>query len=191
MVRYIQDTEHYSEVIARMAKARRSLWIATADLKDLYVKTAAKDSIPFLEVLSRLVQRGVEVRLLHAKEPGQPFREDFDRYPALWGGMERHLCPRVHAKIVAIDSEWVYIGSANMTGAGMGMKSAQNRNFEAGILTDEPALIDARWRTTTPSSAARSVPVVAEKPFAPTASAGRANRTPLLSLHRSFVGFVG
>lgn len=143
MVRYIQDTEHYSEVIARMAKARRSLWIATADLKDLYVKTAAKEPIPFLEVLSRLVQRGVEVRLLHAKEPGQPFREDFDRYPALWGGMERHLCPRVHAKIVAIDSEWVYIGSANMTGAGMGMKSAQNRNFEAGFLTDEPALIDA------------------------------------------------
>lgn len=93
MVRYIRDTEHYSEVIARMAKAQRSLWIATADLKDLYVKTAAKDPIPFLEVLSRLVQRGVEVRLLHAKEPGQSFREDFDRYPALWGGMERHLCP--------------------------------------------------------------------------------------------------
>ena len=87
MVRYIQDTEHYSEVIARMAKARRSLWIVTADLKDLYVKTSAKDPIPFLEVLSRLVQRGVEVRLLHAKEPGQPFREDFDRYPALWGAV--------------------------------------------------------------------------------------------------------
>lgn len=27
--------------------------------------------------------------------------------------------------------------------AGMGMKSAANRNFEAGILTDEPGFIDA------------------------------------------------
>lgn len=145
----------------------------------------------FLEVLSRLVQRGVEVRLLHAKEPGQPFREDFDRYPALWGGMERHLCPRVHAKIVAIDSEWVYIGSANMTGAGMGMKSAQNRNFEAGILTDDPALIDAAMAHYDAVFCGSFCTRCGKKPFAPTASAGRANRTPLLSLHRSFVGFVG
>ena len=46
-------------------------------------------------------------------------------------------------KIIAIDSEIVYIGSANLTGAGMGMKSAVNRNFEAGILTDEPGFIDS------------------------------------------------
>lgn len=32
--------------------------------------------------------------------------------------------------------------SANLTGAGMGMKSAANRNFEAGFLTDEPGFID-------------------------------------------------
>lgn len=32
---------------------------------------------------------------------------------------------------------------ANLTGAGIGMKSAKTRNFEAGILTDEPSLLDA------------------------------------------------
>ena len=69
--------------------------------------------------------------------------EDFDKYPALWSKMERRLCPRVHMKIVVMDSELVYIGSANLTGAGMGMKSAANRNFEAGILTDELGFIDA------------------------------------------------
>ena len=57
--------------------------------------------------------------------------------------MERRLCPRVHMKIVVMDSELVYIGSANLTGAGMGMKSTANRNFEAGILTDELGFIDA------------------------------------------------
>lgn len=143
MTTYIADTEHYSEVVARMCKARRLLWIATADLKDLYVIQGKDDAVPFLQVLRDLLKRGVEVRLLHAKEPGTAFREDFDKYPLLWKRLERRLCPRVHMKIIAIDSEIVYIGSANMTGAGMGMKGENNRNFEAGILSDEPGFIDS------------------------------------------------
>ena len=143
MTTYITDSAHYSEVIARMMKARRLLWIATADLKDLYVKKKDGSVVPLLQVLNDLVKKGVEVRLIHAKEPGTAFREDFDKYPALWGGMERRLCPRVHMKIIVMDSESVYIGSANLTGAGMGMKSSANRNFEAGILTDEPGFIDS------------------------------------------------
>ena len=133
MTTYIADSAHYTEVLTRMTKARRLLWIATADLKDLFVERKS-DVVPFLQILSDLIKRGVEVRLLHAKEPGQPFREDFDKFPSLWSQLDRRLCPRVHAKLIAIDSEIVYIGSANMTGAGMGMKSAANRNFEAGVL---------------------------------------------------------
>ena len=143
MTTYIADTEHYSEVVARMCKARRLLWIATADLKDLYVMQGKGDAVPFLQILRDLLKRGVEVRLLHAKEPGTAFREDFDKYPLLWKRLERRLCPRVHMKIIAIDSEIVYIGSANMTGAGMGMKGENNRNFEAGILSDELGFIDS------------------------------------------------
>lgn len=143
MTTYIADTEHYSEVVARMCKARRLLWIATADLKDLYVIQGKGDAVPFLQILRDLLKRGVEVHLLHAKEPGTAFREDFDKYPLLWKRLERRLCPRVHMKIIAIDSEIVYIGSANMTGAGMGMKGENNRNFEAGILSDELGFIDS------------------------------------------------
>ena len=36
----------------------------------------------------------------------------------------------------------MYMGSANLTGAGLGAKSARRRNFEAGIWTDELTLID-------------------------------------------------
>lgn len=143
MIQYIADIDHYNQVIAQIPKVKRLLWIATADLKDLYIEKKYKSVVPFLQVLNDLVKKGVEVRLLHAKEPGQPFREDFDKYPALWGGMERRLCPRVHMKLIVMDSELVYIGSANLTGAGMGMKSSANRNFEAGILTDEPGFIDS------------------------------------------------
>jgi phosphatidylserine/phosphatidylglycerophosphate/cardiolipin synthase-like enzyme len=108
--------------------------------------------IPFLGVLSELCDKGVEIRLLHAKEPGPMFRKDFDRYENLINGMERILCPRVHFKSVVVDGRMAYTGSANLTGAGMGAKSANRRNFEAGLLTTDPSLIgqimeqfDAVW----------------------------------------------
>ncbi len=142
MLKYIADKYHYTEVLARCEKVKHDLWIGTADLKDLYVGSG-KDVVPFLSVLYKLLKRGVDVRLLHAKEPGENFREDFDKYPGLWSRLERRLCPRVHFKIMIFDCATAYIGSANLTGAGMGMKGDNNRNFEAGILTDEPSLVDA------------------------------------------------
>ena len=141
MTRFISDEEHYAEVLERMLGAKHLLWIGTADIKDLYVKKGG-ESIPLLGALAGLLGKGVEIRLIHAKEPGPNFREDFDRYPLLVERLERVLCNRVHFKIIVIDSEWVYIGSANLTGAGMGMKSPLQRNFEACILTNEPHLVD-------------------------------------------------
>ena len=141
-IKYIQNEQHYSEVISRVAAVKQSLWIGTADIKDLYV-TQGKVEKPFLGVLSELIGRGVEVRLIHAKEPGQNFREDFDRYPRLAKQLERAMCPRVHFKLIIIDQTMCYVGSANLTGAGMGMKSATRRNFEAGILTDDPEIVNA------------------------------------------------
>lgn len=100
-------------------------------------------SEPFLALIAKLLKRGVEIRLIHAKEPGPAFREDFDRYSILRTGLERMLCPRVHFKMLIFDFDTAYIGSANLTGAGIGMKSSNRRNFEAGILTNESALVEA------------------------------------------------
>lgn len=141
-IRYIANDEHYNEVLSRVAAVRRALWIGTADIKDLHVKIG-NSSAPFLQALACLIKRGVEVRLIHAKEPGPIFREDFDRYPILRAGLERMLCPRVHFKMLIFDFDTAYIGSANLTGAGIGMKSSDRRNFETGILTSEPSLVEA------------------------------------------------
>ena len=138
MTQYIADEAHFKEVIERVPKVKSSLWIGTADIKDLYVAER-----PLLGVLANLISKGREVRLIHAKEPGPNFREDFDRYPVLFTGLERVLCPRVHFKMMIFDHGLAYIGSANLTGAGIGMKSTRTRNFEAGILTDDPALVEA------------------------------------------------
>ena len=139
--RFITDRQIYEVVLREAApSATESLWLATSDLKDLYVEQG-RGMMPFLGVLSALAERGVAIRLLHAKEPGPAFRQDFDRYPNLIAGMERILCPRVHFKSVIVDGRFAYSGSANLTGAGMGAKGNHRRNFEAGFITTEPELV--------------------------------------------------
>ena len=51
------------------------------------------------------------------------------------------------------DGEFAYSGSANLTGAGMGGRSGDKRNFEGGIITDRARIVekimeqfDAVWR---------------------------------------------
>ena len=165
MLSYISNSEHYKSVLARVQSVKHMLWIGTADIKDLYVEVGNEKNVsskrgqkeralsaewekgraklkPFLALIAQLIRRGVEVRLIHAKEPGPNFREDFDKYPVLYDRLERVLCPRAHFKMLVFDGKEVYVGSANLTGAGIGMKAETTRNFEAGILTDDPEIVE-------------------------------------------------
>ena len=155
MTELILNRQHYDRVIAgAVPLAEKFVWIATADIKDLHVAKGRR-FVPFLSVLAGLISQGVAIRLVHAKEPGPRFREDFDRFPELLDAdmFERVLCPRMHTKSIIIDARLAYVGSANLTGAGIGAKSDQRRNFEAGIFTDDPAIVaglmeefDTLWR---------------------------------------------
>lgn len=141
MVQFLKNKEIYDKVVLELVPgARRFVWIATADIKDMHVDQDGSFR-PFLGVLSGLIDNGVEIRLLHAKEPGPNFRKDFDLYPGLLGGLERNICPRVHLKTIVVDGRVAYLGSANLTGAGMGAKNSDRRNFEAGIVSDEPDIV--------------------------------------------------
>ena len=140
MTELILNENIHQRVIKEMIPAARQfLWIVTADLKDMHV-AKGKRFVPFLEMLSDLVQNGIAVRLFHAKEPGPRFRDDFDKYPSLLESdlFERILCPRIHTKAIIVDGTSAFIGSPNLTGAGMGAKNSNKRNFEAGFLTDAP-----------------------------------------------------
>jgi len=139
---FITDRQIYERVLQeRVPKASDFVWIGTSDIKDLHVEAKGR-MVPFLKVLSELIKKQVSIRLIHAKEPGKPFRDDFDKYPNLITGMERLLCPRVHFKCIIVDGRFAYSGSANLTGAGMGAKSPNRRNFESGIVTTDPKLIE-------------------------------------------------
>ena len=55
-IKYIADESHYKEVLTLVSQAKRTVWLGTADIKDLYV-----DDKPFLALLASLLRKGVEV----------------------------------------------------------------------------------------------------------------------------------
>lgn len=131
-------------ILEHIPNARQFIWIITADIKDMHIE-AGGSFVPLLQVLADMVASGVAVRLIHAKEPGPRFREDFDRFDELVNSelFERILCPRVHTKAIIIDNSIAFVGSPNLTGAGMGSKHEDKRNFEAGFVFDDPENLQA------------------------------------------------
>jgi phosphatidylserine/phosphatidylglycerophosphate/cardiolipin synthase-like enzyme len=147
----VRDRAHYDVVVAgAIARARTSVWIATANLKDVHVEApvgtrarARGRYVSALELFGDLARRGVEVRILHGGEPSRPFQESLRRGGgAARIGLALRRCPRVHLKMIAVDGAFLYLGSANFTGAGLGAKSEVRRNFEAGVATDDELLLD-------------------------------------------------
>jgi phosphatidylserine/phosphatidylglycerophosphate/cardiolipin synthase-like enzyme len=138
------DAQHHRRVVLEgMLKSRVSLDIATADFKAMLVPQAGstRRASSIIEVFRRLASRGVEIRLLHAGTPSAPALHELKR--VLPTNLTIRRCPRLHAKTVIVDSRAMYLGSANLTGAGLGAKADGKRNFEMGIWTESAALIDA------------------------------------------------
>lgn len=145
---------HYDRVIPAVLGAHTSVWIATANLKELMVEDGRAapgkrrnlrrpSFASVLAGLDELAARGVELRMLHAELPSRPFRDELARHPRLVaGGLALRRCPRVHMKAVIVDGELLYLGSANWTGAGLGARGSGRRNFELGIVTDDAPLLD-------------------------------------------------
>ena len=145
---------HYDAAIEAVLTAETSVWIATANLKELMVEDGrAQPGVrrsrrrstyrSILDVLADHARRGIELRILHADRPSGPFRAELARHPILdEGALALRLCPRNPLKAVIIDGRRLYLGSANWTGAGLGAKGEGRRNFELGMITDDEDVID-------------------------------------------------
>jgi phosphatidylserine/phosphatidylglycerophosphate/cardiolipin synthase-like enzyme len=153
-LRVVGGRGHYDEVVSAVLAAHTSVWIATANLKELMIedhraRPGARRRIgkvqyrSVLAAFAELAARGVELRILHAEVPSRPFRAELAEHPALVaGGLAMRTCPRVHLKTVIVDGALLYLGSANWTGAGLGVRGSGRRNFELGIVTDDGPLLD-------------------------------------------------
>jgi phosphatidylserine/phosphatidylglycerophosphate/cardiolipin synthase-like enzyme len=137
----IRNAEHFRRVVEDgILRAKISLDISTADFKAMIVPQPGGAGISIVASLRRLADRGVEIRLLHAGTPSAAALRE------LRASLPRNLtirrCPRLHAKAVIIDCQAMYLGSANLTGAGLGAKGEGRRNFELGIWTESAELIE-------------------------------------------------
>ena len=150
-ISFVVDRAHYEKVTLAIARARTSVWISTANVKQLMTEAPIGTSarargryVPILDTLQSLCDRGVQVRILHATAPSGPFRQELAARAGrlVRPHFEMRLCPRVHMKMIAIDGELLYLGSANFTGAGLGAKGDGRRNFELGVLTDDEWMLD-------------------------------------------------
>src|SRR5438128_3768350 len=114
-------SELYREVILdKLAHARESVLIATANLKDMQVERDGK-FVSVLALFSDLAARGVDLRILHAELPSRPFRASFEKRRRLTaGGLSLKTCPPVHFNAVVIDGAWVHPRTAHPTGPALG-----------------------------------------------------------------------
>ena len=140
---FLKDIEIYEELFQKaFGQARSSISIATANVKDVHVETGGGFS-SIVELFEQIADKGIEIRLLHSGVPSASFLQhlkDSELIKIKKFSMKR--CPRVHFKAVIIDARKVFIGSPNLTGAGMGAKSRYRRNFELGMLSGSEELVD-------------------------------------------------
>jgi phosphatidylserine/phosphatidylglycerophosphate/cardiolipin synthase-like enzyme len=142
-VELVVDAEHFRRIVLEgICEARVSIDIATADFKAMLVPSPGRrHAESIVVILRKLAARGVEIRLLHAGVPSSAALIELNG--SLPANLTIRRCPRLHAKTVIIDSRRMYLGSANLTGAGLGAKADGRRNFEWGIWTTGSQLIES------------------------------------------------
>jgi len=123
---------------AYLARARRFIWIATANIKATGLLVGST-FVSFPDFMGIMINKGVSFRIIHAELPSRPFRERYERLDekgVLSSGVEFLQCIRTHAKLFIVDGVTALVGSPNLTGAGIGAKSPRKRNFEIAFLLD-------------------------------------------------------
>lgn len=138
---YIKDRQNGSVLFTRMEFVHQELLISVANLKSVKLKGRH-----ILDLLHDLIERRVKVRILYMNSTqGMNTALQDSKYNKLRKSryFEIRHHSHAHMKLFSFDNEVVYIGSANLTGAGMGTrrKKSKKNNFEAGILTNKPDLV--------------------------------------------------
>ena len=143
--RLISDREHYEFLMEYIRDARSRVLISTANMKRFSIgETEAKaTSESFLDILEDLAYLGVEIRII-SSSTSNGFLEEMKGHESLMKNLSFHFktCRRCHMKMVLIDDEVIYIGSANITAAGMGPRIDTRRNFETGMISSDSSLVE-------------------------------------------------
>jgi len=127
-----ENNQISQEAILRLlSRARFSIRIASSSIRNFKVRLSG-DSF-FLSIFFRLlVRKGISLKLLTTPKG---FRSYLVREIQGISGVEVKACARNHLKLIIVDNLGVYIGTANLTSAGLGFRPNGVRNFEVGFIT--------------------------------------------------------
>lgn len=144
---YVSDEKHYTQVFKRMTKVKRSLKIATANLKNFNVTIESdngEETLRICDFFLSLVNRGIYVQVV-CMNPFGFYNYTKENCPLLWKSplFELRYNEHNHMKVFIFDDESAYVGSANITSAAIGKRANGSRNHEAGMLVSGQKMIQA------------------------------------------------
>ena len=129
-----KNNELYNLVIEKINGTRDILRIATANFKDFRVMKDEHHTIAISQLLNE-IGKYAEIKIITSTPHSYALKH-------LEGiNLKNVVCPRNHMKLIIIDDVFAYIGSANMTGAGLGIRGETSRNFEVGVITSDIRII--------------------------------------------------
>lgn len=114
--------------------AKEEIWFTSAKTTDFMIPNPhTKEAFNFTHWLVRLRNRGVKINFILT-----PREKEKKVYQKLKNeeNIEFRFCYNLHLKVILTDRSWLYFGSANLTGAGLGSRTRKGRNnFEIGVIT--------------------------------------------------------
>ncbi|MGC9779587.1 MAG: phospholipase D family protein [Candidatus Heimdallarchaeota archaeon] len=122
-------------------KAKKRIWFTSAKVTDFMIPNPkTKEAFQFSQRLYQLAKRGIKIKFILApKEREKNFYQKLKDVE----NIEFAFCYNMHMKVILIDSTWLYFGSANLTGAGLGSRTRDGRNnFEIGTITIDQKAIE-------------------------------------------------
>ncbi|MHA1211744.1 MAG: phospholipase D-like domain-containing protein [Candidatus Heimdallarchaeota archaeon] len=142
------DGDTIDEIISNgLLKARKYIWISSAKANDfIVVNEHTKEGELLSKKIFRLAQRGVDFKFILAPhEKTKIYKNAKTFYQKLRDidNIEFKFCYDMHMKVIIVDGTWMYFGSANLTGAGIGSRTRKGKNnFEIGTITIDQKAIE-------------------------------------------------
>jgi phosphatidylserine/phosphatidylglycerophosphate/cardiolipin synthase-like enzyme len=128
-------------ILEQIHACKKHILIGTFNLQNIRLKLAG-NYYSLSHILGGLIEKGVGIYILLQPRACRStlIRELNNKYKN-YKNLKIRSCGRVHLKTIILDLEIAYIGSANITGFGLGTRSISKKNFELGFITTEKNVI--------------------------------------------------
>ena len=130
----VLNNQHKKIITKGLLLSKEEVLLSSAIIKDFLIPLKNdRRPLKFSELVKILANRRIRFKIITTPRMKTfYFFKNIENFDSSL--IEFRFCARMHMKLLIVDTLFAYIGSANFTGAGLGMKSKNKRNFEAGVI---------------------------------------------------------